>query len=87
MCFLYKTKNNNNLSAIASQFEEDNFFILEKCFLLFILNDANGVACLLNVLLVLKTTFTYLMEAEICSLRYHASNPIILMLSFSVCFL
>ena len=41
-------------------------------------NDANGVACLLNVLLVLKTTFTYLMEAEICSLRYHASNPIIL---------
>ena len=82
MCFLYKTKNNNNLSAIASQFEEDNFFILEKCFLLF-LNDANGVACLLNVLLVLKTTFTYLMEAEICSLRYHASNPIKYLCFFS----
>ena len=41
------------------------------------LNDAkDGVACLfLNVLLVLRISFTYLMEAEICLARY-ASNPI-----------
>ena len=76
MCSVYKTKNNNNWSAITSQFEEDNFFIFEKMFSPF-LNDAkDGVACLfLNVLLVLRISFTYLMEAEICLARY-ASNPI-----------
>ena len=58
-------KNNNNRSAITSQFEEDDFLSFEKMFSPFLMMRME-LHVFLNVLLVLNSTSAYLMEAEIC---------------------
>ena len=58
-------KNNNNRSAITSQFEEDDFLSFEKMFSPFLMMRME-LHVFLNVLLVLNSTLAYLMEAEIC---------------------